>query len=1097
MARPQMLYLGNEGQISYPAIGNVEMGSGQKGTLSLWYHPAALEPRNTMVSMEVDSSNRLLLRRYMQTYIWRVYSNSSYRQIQTTNGTVDWRHVVATWDFTGGPGAGVLRLYIDGEEVPESPVTDASAPVGPPDVIRMGPGPGNTYKQDGAVYDHMAIWNDELSAAQVAELHSEGRLYMPKEEDGSGELLFGASWDAQYDAAIAEGSGVMTVECEADEYCRLDVGSRKQGSRFSYQTGMPRHDGSEDDRVPLLAVLAKSLYGTVSVTNTDEWAELGVSVGGNSHAVGAVLAPWMPAPTEPTVVRIAAHLDPSTTPHNIHIAVGPVSYVHGNGRRFICSASSTKSKLYSGTITEADDYWAGAEVSVITGPSTGQKLRVLTSSSSEQSVTLDGELSDAPPSGAVAIVEFPRRIEPFQSWGHQYRLECDLTQNSSGQKRFTAMECAIGGSRGYVCVDKGRAQMYPERLYRESIFFGKREEGVVADWDCTMWIEQIEMGGPAKYGSTDALDDIFMVKDPANGDSTKVWRKSGVSRLTRVPEQHDDPAAVQAEIVAPGTWRETVIRFPSWMEYDATNDCLWAPILAADSEDVQRVGYIVGTWNDSTGRVEWTDDPDPRNPIFTLDELQAVLGGWGSPYNTFGFINAVFQTSDGTWTMTFNAGMGTPDGMVACALTGASDRYSFDPAVHLHPDDNPITPFQGGRDKVVPEGGGIGYFGNRDCEHRFVENRWETDPSRRFWGYARTKTELHIGDMYHLQPARPLSCVVTGDFKNVRNVPWRHHPLVPYYAFFHYPHPEWYSASTVGFVVDDGGVTQSNVSLYASEDGFNFQVPLDAAIVHRETPPFNGIYMAPDCSPVQLGKRRIYWYRNGKTGLDFNMATVRMDGETLYALDDGETSGMMDTCELRRPEAGWPELKLNVDPKEGTVQVAVLDSETDEAVPGYSLGNCDSMDEGIAQRVTWDGTGLSELALDAVKLQFSFSRPSAAAASPELYAWRALPPSSEELPWCQTPKVEGKSNPTGVANFEPELSWEYGDPGDRPQSAFQVLVASSFELLDEEVGDLWDSGTVYSDANSVSYAGQELTSQTTYFWKVRVRNGEGVWSEEW
>lgn len=1097
VARPQMLYLGNEGQLSYAAMGNVEMGAGQKGTLSLWYHPAALEPRNSMVSLEVDANNRLLLRRYMQTYIWRVYSGGSYRQIQTTSGTVAWRHVVATWDFSGGAGAGVIRLYLDGVEVPESPVTTATAPVGPAGVIRLGPLVGNTYKQDMAVYDQLTIWNDVMSAGQVAALYAEGRLHLPAETDGSGRMLFQASWDGQYDATVAQGAGTVTVECAADEYCRLDVGSRQVGRRFSYHLGRPRHDGSEDDRVPLYAVLVRSTYGTVTATNEDEWARLDIATSGTSHPVGVSLAPWLPAPTEPTVVRVALHLDPSTTPHNVAIGVGAVSYIHGNGRRFVCGSSCTKSKLYSDTLTDATGYWAGAEVSVITGPSTGQKLRALTNSSAEKSLTLAGELSDAPPAGAIAIVEFPRRIQPFQSWGPQYRLECDLTQNSSGYKRFTAIECAIGGTQGYTCVDNGRIQTYPERLYRESIFFGKRESGVVTDWSCTMWIEQLEMGGPTKYQSTDALDDIFMVRDPDSGDSTKVWRKWSVRRLTRAPEQYPDPAAVQAELVAPGTWRESIVRFPSWMEYDPVNDCLWAPVLAADGAGVQRVGYIIGKWNDSKGRVEWSDDPDPRNPIFALEELEAVLGSWGSPYNTFGFINGVFKLADGTWAMTFNAGMGTPDGMVACALTGAPDKYSFDPAVHFHPEDNPLTPFQGGRDKVVPEGGGIGYFANRDCEHRFVENRWAKDNSRRFWGYARTKTELHIGDMYHLQPARPLSCVVTGDFKNLRNVPWRHHPLVPYYAFFHYPHPEWYSASTVGIVVDDGGVSQSNVSLYASDDGFNFQVPLEQAVIQRGTAPFYGVYMAPDCSPVQLGKRRIYWYRNGKTGLDFNMATIRMDGETLYALEEGKTEGKLETCELRRPAEGWHELKLNVDPKEGSVQVAVLDSATGRPVPGYELSACDAIGEGITQRVTWRGAGLSEIALQAIKLQFRLTRPTAASASPELYAWRILPPSSTERPWCSQPKVEGLHNPTKVANPSPEMTWSYRDPGGKKQTAFQVLVASSLELLNENVGDMWDSGVVYSGESKVRYGGSPLASERTYFWKVRVRNSEGVWSEEW
>jgi len=255
--------------------------------------------------------------------------------------------------------------------------------------------------------------------------------------------------------------------------------------------------------------------------------------------------------------------------------------------------------------------------------------------------------------------------------------------------------------------------------------------------------------------------------------------------------------------------------------------------------------------------------------------------------------------------------------------------------------------------------------------------------------------------------------------------------------------------------------------------------------------------MAPDCVPVQLGKRRIYWYRNGKTGVDSNMATIRIDGESLYLLSEGETTGALETCELRRPETGWPELKVNANPKAGCLAAAVLDSATGEVVPGYGWEECDAIAEGIAERVTWQGAGLSELALDGVKLQFRFTRPTAEAQSPELYAWRALPASGVELPWCQAPKVEGETNPTKVANVAPELSWEYGDPGDRPQSAFHVLVASSQELLDQNTGDLWDSGVVFSSEHSIGYGGTELDSETTYFWKVRVRNSEGAWSEQW
>jgi alpha-L-rhamnosidase len=53
-------------------------------------------------------------------------------------------------------------------------------------------------------------------------------------------------------------------------------------------------------------------------------------------------------------------------------------------------------------------------------------------------------------------------------------------------------------------------------------------------------------------------------------------------------------------------------------------------------------------------------------------------------------------------------------------------------------------------------------------------------------------------------------------------------------------------------------------------------------------------------------------------------------------------------------------------------------------------------------------------------------------------------------------------------------------------------VASSPELLDQNKGDLWDSGKVTSSQSAqVEYAGSALTSNATYYWKVRVWNQKG------
>ncbi|MBU0611375.1 MAG: hypothetical protein KKI08_26080, partial [Armatimonadetes bacterium] len=76
-------------------------------------------------------------------------------------------------------------------------------------------------------------------------------------------------------------------------------------------------------------------------------------------------------------------------------------------------------------------------------------------------------------------------------------------------------------------------------------------------------------------------------------------------------------------------------------------------------------------------------------------------------------------------------------------------------------------------------------------------------------------------------------------------------------------------------------------------------------------------------------------------------------------------------------------------------------------------------------------------------------------------------------------------------------SWSYADEKGLAQSAYQVLVASSQVKLDTNEGDLWDTGVIAGEETAVVYAGAELGDQTTYFWKVRVQNAEGLWSEEW
>ena len=97
-------------------------------------------------------------------------------------------------------------------------------------------------------------------------------------------------------------------------------------------------------------------------------------------------------------------------------------------------------------------------------------------------------------------------------------------------------------------------------------------------------------------------------------------------------------------------------------------------------------------------------------------------------------------------------------------------------------------------------------------------------------------------------------------------------------------------------------------------------------------------------------------------------------------------------------------------------------------------------------------------------------------------------------------KCEYRTDPLGIDVVQPRLSWELQSP-DRGavQKGYQVLVASSPELLAKDTGDLWDSGRVSSDQSvQVPYSGKALASEQWCFWKVRVWNGgneASAWSE--
>jgi len=86
-------------------------------------------------------------------------------------------------------------------------------------------------------------------------------------------------------------------------------------------------------------------------------------------------------------------------------------------------------------------------------------------------------------------------------------------------------------------------------------------------------------------------------------------------------------------------------------------------------------------------------------------------------------------------------------------------------------------------------------------------------------------------------------------------------------------------------------------------------------------------------------------------------------------------------------------------------------------------------------------------------------------------------------------KCEYRVNPLGIDVERPRLSWRLeSDVRGQAQRSYRIYVATSRELLDQNNGDLWDSGQVESNQTiHVPYAGRPLRSGERAYWKVEVQ----------
>jgi hypothetical protein len=84
-------------------------------------------------------------------------------------------------------------------------------------------------------------------------------------------------------------------------------------------------------------------------------------------------------------------------------------------------------------------------------------------------------------------------------------------------------------------------------------------------------------------------------------------------------------------------------------------------------------------------------------------------------------------------------------------------------------------------------------------------------------------------------------------------------------------------------------------------------------------------------------------------------------------------------------------------------------------------------------------------------------------------------------------KCEQEENPVGIDTQQPCFSWKtYSGERGFIQSSYQILVSDTPEALEQNSGNIWNSGKINSSQSVlIPFAGKPLKSFAVYYWKVR------------
>ncbi len=102
--------------------------------------------------------------------------------------------------------------------------------------------------------------------------------------------------------------------------------------------------------------------------------------------------------------------------------------------------------------------------------------------------------------------------------------------------------------------------------------------------------------------------------------------------------------------------------------------------------------------------------------------------------------------------------------------------------------------------------------------------------------------------------------------------------------------------------------------------------------------------------------------------------------------------------------------------------------------------------------------------------------------------------------WSTSPenlRCEHLSNPLGIDNAHPRLTWQHFDLGVwvKEQTAYQIVVGTDSAAVSMGQGNYWDTKKVADGAQLVVYQGKPLQAFTSYYWAVQIWDEENEVSE--